>query len=54
MTDDLAFASLREHCRLLRDRSLSARELVEWCLRRIESIDGRLVGLEYTNVALTC
>src|SRR5262249_57839268 len=42
MTDELAFASLREHCRLLRDRSPSARELVESCLRRIESIDGLL------------
>ena len=46
MTDDLAFASLREHCQLLRDRSLSARELVESCLRRIERIDGQLGAFE--------
>src|SRR5215472_9900806 len=46
MTADLAFASLREHCRLLRDGSLSARELVASCLRRIESIDGRLGAFE--------
>jgi len=46
MTDDLAFASLREHCRLLRRGSLSARELVESCLRRIESIDGGLGAFE--------
>jgi pimeloyl-ACP methyl ester carboxylesterase len=46
MTDDLAFASFREHCRLLRDRSLSARELVASCLRRIESIDGQLGAFE--------
>ena len=51
MTDDLAFASLREHCRLLRDRSLSARELVESCLRRIESIDGRLGAFEAVDAA---
>src|SRR5215472_7844621 len=46
MTADLAFASLREHCRLLRRGSLSAREVVESCLRRIESIDGRLGAFE--------
>ena len=46
MTDDLAFASLREHRRLLRRGSLSARELVESCLRRIESIDGGLGAFE--------
>jgi len=46
MTADLAFASLREHRRLLRHGSLSARELAESCLRRIESIDGGLGAFE--------
>ena len=49
MTDDLAFASLKEHRRLLRGRSISARELVESCLRRIERLDGRLGAFEVVD-----
>jgi len=52
MTADLAFASLREHRRLLRRGSLSARELAESCLRRIERIDGGLGAFEAVAAAL--
>jgi amidase len=39
---DLAFAGPGELARLVRDRLLRPRELVELCLRRIESIDPKL------------
>jgi pimeloyl-ACP methyl ester carboxylesterase len=49
MTDDLAFASLKEHGRLLRCGRVSARELAESCLRRIESIDDQLGAFEVVD-----
>ena len=39
---DLAFAGIAGQSELLREREVSARELTELCLRRIEALDGRL------------
>ena len=39
---DLAFAGLAQQARLIRDREISSRELVDVCLERIERIDPRL------------
>jgi len=48
MTDPLHFASLAEVARLLRDKKLSPVELTEYMLRRIDSVDKKL--LSYATV----
>ena len=49
MTDDVAFAGLGEAARKIRDKEISARELTELYLRRIERIDQTLGSYRLTH-----
>jgi len=48
---DLAFAGLARQAELVRDGELSARELTEFCLRRIEELDPQLTAFSVVLAA---